>query len=166
MFRNKLISEFPPWYYTGPNGDWIFQVLHAEQGDIGFIHEAMAVYRIHRGGIWYGSRINYGAGLRKAIKTRKLLISHVSPRYKPLFTRHLYKRYYYLAHYLADSGDLRQAKYYARKVLREVGYDIRVSLLEPLKIVTHICVPQAYNLLRGVKRGFTRWTGLRCREVV
>jgi len=155
MFRNNLIGKIPDWYEKSLNGDWIFQILHAEHGDIGFIDEVMAVYRIHRGGIWSGQN-NSSDGLMELIKTRQLLLAHVKPRYKPLFRRYLYKRYYLLAHYFAEQGDGKQAKHYAKKCLTECGYSFHVSLTEPFKIYTHIYARPCYDLLRNIKQKFLR----------
>lgn len=118
MFRNILI-EFPDWYWTAGVGDWPLQILHAEHGPIGYLDDVMGVYRIQPGGIWYGWRANYTKGLESAIQRRKLLISHLSPEHKPLFRRHLYKRYYALTHSLVDCGETQKAREYARKCLSE-----------------------------------------------
>lgn len=52
VFRNGLVREFPDWYYGVPMGDLPLHVLNARHGDIGYLEEAMAVYRIHGGGVW------------------------------------------------------------------------------------------------------------------
>jgi glycosyltransferase involved in cell wall biosynthesis len=51
MFRNGLFGDFPDWYYTMPMGDWPLHILNAQHGDIGYINQVMAVYRIHSGSI-------------------------------------------------------------------------------------------------------------------
>lgn len=52
MFRHRLFPEFPDWFYDMPTGDMPLHVLNAQKGDIGFIDEVMAAYRIHEGGVW------------------------------------------------------------------------------------------------------------------
>ncbi|MBN2147358.1 MAG: glycosyltransferase [Anaerolineales bacterium] len=52
MFRSRLFTEFPPWYYDLPSGDWPLHILNAHHGDIGMIDRIMAAYRIHSGGVW------------------------------------------------------------------------------------------------------------------
>ncbi|HZJ15646.1 MAG TPA: glycosyltransferase [Chthoniobacteraceae bacterium] len=54
MFRHRLFAKFPDWFYEMPTGDMPLHVLNAEHGDIGFIDEEMAAYRIHPGGVWSG----------------------------------------------------------------------------------------------------------------
>lgn len=152
MFRNRLIDGFPDWYYRSPAGDWVLQVLHAERGDVGFIDQVTAVYRIHAGGLWSSSTRGDEKRYQAAIGVQQLLISHVSPRHKPAFKRYLYKLYYNLSHTLCDHGDWHKARGYAQKCWREWGYDPRVYLTEPLRIYAHLYMRPLYQVLRGMKR--------------
>ena len=52
VFRNRLISELPGWYFNSPVGDHPLHILNAQYGKIKYIDKAMAVYRIHKGGTW------------------------------------------------------------------------------------------------------------------
>jgi len=52
VFRNHLFDEFPELFDSIPFGDWPLHILNAQKGDIGYIDEVMAVYRIHPGGLW------------------------------------------------------------------------------------------------------------------
>lgn len=52
MFRSGLFDDFPNWYYQTPMGDWPLHVLNAHHGDIGYIDENMAVYRLHATSNW------------------------------------------------------------------------------------------------------------------
>ena len=55
VFRWKLKgreAEFPT--DIAPR-DWFTNLIHAEKGPIGFIPEAMGVYRRHSGGVWWNS---------------------------------------------------------------------------------------------------------------
>jgi len=54
MFRNRLFSSVPDWYYDLATGDWPLHVLNAEHGMIGYLDRVMGVYRVHDGGIWSG----------------------------------------------------------------------------------------------------------------
>lgn len=47
MFRGGLIQKWPKWYRDLRYGDWPLHLLHAEHGAIGYLDEAMAVYRVH-----------------------------------------------------------------------------------------------------------------------
>ena len=114
MFRNKLMSKIPKWFYSALAGDWAWQVLHATYGSMGYIDEVMGVHRCHARGMGYAARKHYGESLQVHIKTCRLLVSNVS---RSIFNRYLYKLYYNLAHYLVERGDVRKAQYYAKKCL-------------------------------------------------
>ena len=52
MFRRGLFGEFPQWYYKCKMGDWPLHILNAQHGDIGYIDQIMAAYRVHSTGVW------------------------------------------------------------------------------------------------------------------
>ena len=51
VFKNQII-EFPSWFKDCPAGDYALHLLNAQYGKIKRIPEAMAVYRVHDGGVW------------------------------------------------------------------------------------------------------------------
>jgi glycosyltransferase involved in cell wall biosynthesis len=55
MFRNNLLGEFPKWFWEAGIGDFPLHILNAQHGKIGYIDEAMSVYRVHGAGIRSGS---------------------------------------------------------------------------------------------------------------
>ncbi len=152
MFRNRLF-EFPEWYPQALVGDWPLQALLAERGPVGYIDEVMAAYRIQNAGVCasQGYRGNYEKMMMACIQTHQLLLSHSKPPFEQLYRRHLYDRYYSLAHHLCNVGEQEKAKFYARKCLQEWGYDMRVSALEPFKLYAHIYAGRPYTWLRGLK---------------
>jgi hypothetical protein len=53
MFRRATLSDPPGWYDSFfPITDWPLHLLNAEHGSIGYINEAMGVYRYHDGGLY------------------------------------------------------------------------------------------------------------------
>jgi glycosyltransferase involved in cell wall biosynthesis len=52
MFRLEAFQGLPEWYFERPM-DWPFFILIAQHGDIGYIDEVMAIYRMHAGGVWW-----------------------------------------------------------------------------------------------------------------
>jgi glycosyltransferase involved in cell wall biosynthesis len=52
MFRHRLFTSFPEWFYAQPTADMPLHVMNAQHGDIGFIDAVTAAYRIHPGGVW------------------------------------------------------------------------------------------------------------------
>jgi glycosyltransferase involved in cell wall biosynthesis len=53
-YRAGLIREFPREHRGLASGDWLLHLLHAEQGDFGFLPEVMTAYRAHPAGMASG----------------------------------------------------------------------------------------------------------------
>lgn len=71
MFRHRLFGHFPEWFYPLPTADMPLHVMNAQHGDIGFVDEVMAAYRIHPGGVWsMGFRPEEWAGEKPEQKLR------------------------------------------------------------------------------------------------
>lgn len=54
MFRRGTFREYPAWVYDFPLSDIPLWVQVASHGQIGFIPDALATYRVHGGGMWSG----------------------------------------------------------------------------------------------------------------
>jgi glycosyltransferase involved in cell wall biosynthesis len=54
MYRAEVVKRIPKTAFDLYMVDWMFNMLCGEQGDIGFIRDAMSVYRIHSRGAWSG----------------------------------------------------------------------------------------------------------------
>lgn len=52
MFRNVNLDKWTRLARKLPQGDWPLYVFLAQSGDIGFIDEVMAAYRVHEKGMW------------------------------------------------------------------------------------------------------------------
>jgi glycosyltransferase involved in cell wall biosynthesis len=53
MFRRTALADIPAWYADFfPITDWPLYILCAEHGDIGYIPEVMAAYRLHERGLY------------------------------------------------------------------------------------------------------------------
>ena len=79
MFRNNLLGELPECFYDVTNADWMLWVLLAEHGDIGYINEVMAAYRMHAGGMW--SRLTAQQRVKEHIHTYKTINEHLNFKY-------------------------------------------------------------------------------------
>jgi glycosyltransferase involved in cell wall biosynthesis len=52
MYRRGTVQEIPGWMSKLGMSDWPLHLLHAQQGNLGYINEVMGIYRIHAKGIW------------------------------------------------------------------------------------------------------------------
>ena len=89
MFRRGLFGDFPEWYSDLAVADWPLHVLNAEHGDIGYIDETMAAYRVHAGGVWTGSLARYRAreSVDGLVRLYRLLDHHLEGRFAAEFER-------------------------------------------------------------------------------
>ena len=93
VFRNELIKEFPKWYYESPIGDYPLHLLNAQYGKIKYIDEVMAVYRIHKGGIYSQRKKGDVEYLKKWIKTQEHIVEYFSGQVMEIFQRKLAMSY-------------------------------------------------------------------------
>ena len=114
MFRNRLFSRMPDWFYRGFPGDWFLHVLNAEHGPIGYIDEVMGVYRRHAGGTW--TAMGPEQQLLHLLQAYELIDNHLQGKYHEVCLRSMRKvsrelSYVYLRrfHDTARGGRFRQA---------------------------------------------------------
>lgn len=80
LFRNKLLGELPDCFYQVRNADWMLFVLLAEHGDIGYLNEVMAAYRVHGEGIW--SSLTRRQRIKAHINTYQTIDAHLNFKYR------------------------------------------------------------------------------------
>lgn len=90
VFLREHISEIPQWVINAPIGDWPLTLLLASKGKIGYINDAMSVYRVMAEGSWSKSMKNRS----RAIHHYKLLLKMLSDF--DLWTEHKYSFYVFL----------------------------------------------------------------------
>ena len=56
MFRNNLFGQLPDWFWKCGIGDFPLHITNAQHGQIGFLDEAMSVYRRNSGGLHGGNK--------------------------------------------------------------------------------------------------------------
>ena len=102
MFRHRLFEKFPDWFYAMPTADMPLHVMNAQTGDIGFIDETMAAYRIHPGGVWSmgfrpdewsgetrEQRLRLAARMKAVIGLYDAIDAHLGPPYRQLVRRQI-----------------------------------------------------------------------------
>jgi glycosyltransferase involved in cell wall biosynthesis len=76
MFRPLILD----WMIGLPVGDWITHLRHAERGEIIYLDQVMATYRIHAGGVW--SMIDERARALKWIEVVDAVIENLFPQFR------------------------------------------------------------------------------------
>ncbi|PID57835.1 hypothetical protein CSB45_06335 [candidate division KSB3 bacterium] len=116
-FRNKLLDRFPAWYFSVLPGDWPLHVLHAQYGKIGYLHEVMAAYRTHDGGLW--SRQSRLDTLSPLICTARTIDRHFHSRYRPIMYPSIWNWERERIELLIHERRFDQAEQHSRRLLRE-----------------------------------------------
>jgi glycosyltransferase involved in cell wall biosynthesis len=123
MFRNGLIAEFPDWYFDARMvfDDWVLYVLLAEHGHIGYLHEILSVYRVHRGGAWSDqlSHFREPRDLVDLIWIHDRINEHLGFRYDARIRRRTAHLSALAARLLAREGELEEATKCARRSLSD-----------------------------------------------
>jgi glycosyltransferase involved in cell wall biosynthesis len=104
MYRNNLITEFPEWIQDIPAADWPLNILIARYGDIGYIDETMAVYRVHPQGVW--SPQLKDQKIRNKIKMLETIRHDVNPIYNDKINRSLATMHLKLLYVMAMDKNL------------------------------------------------------------
>ncbi|HKT83743.1 MAG TPA: glycosyltransferase [Solirubrobacterales bacterium] len=52
MFRREVLARLSSWVFDSAWIDWLIHIRSAELGRIGYLPEALAVYRVHKGGMF------------------------------------------------------------------------------------------------------------------
>lgn len=83
MLRTEGLEEIPDWYAGLPVGDWPLYVLYAEHGDIGYLNDILAMYRVHEGGLWSMGLSLYRevSDVHRLLDTYDILDVHLGRRY-------------------------------------------------------------------------------------
>jgi glycosyltransferase involved in cell wall biosynthesis len=71
MARGEHVRNLPGWVWEGLWADWLSVLAFARQGPIGYLPEAMGVYRLHRRGI--SSGLSRGEQLEEDLRLFELL---------------------------------------------------------------------------------------------
>jgi len=149
MFRNRLIDEFPPWFYTLKMADWSLHILNAQHGHIGYIDEVMSVYRIHPSGAWSAQKPTWA--LHETIRALHALNRHLDFKYNRRVQTALSTCYYKLAYYHAHEGDRVQAQSYLLRSIAAQPLN-KAIVLGQIVLALKLYAPRLYQPLRAAGR--------------
>ncbi|MDA1231822.1 MAG: glycosyltransferase, partial [Planctomycetota bacterium] len=85
MYRNGLFRSFPDWFLKVSTPDWSLHVMNACHGEIGYLDEISAVYRIHDSSYWSSkSRLEHLDG---QVRTAELTMACLPPKMRRRLAR-------------------------------------------------------------------------------
>jgi hypothetical protein len=126
--------------------DWPLYAMIAEQGNIGYLDDVMANYRIHQKGAW-----SSGTVLSRATEVITMfdhLDLHFEYRYQRKIRLNKAEWYYQLAETACSSGDLLSSQRYFRNYV-----DCEGSVLQRRigSLVLRAYLPSLYRLLKAIR---------------
>jgi glycosyltransferase involved in cell wall biosynthesis len=112
MFRNRLFGDFPQWFAGLKFGDWPLHVLNAQYGDVGYLNESMASYRVHSAGAAstaHSDKKKDRENIQAIIDCYKTFDAYFDRRYRSIIAANLAQHYCLLAKGYEGAGELLKA---------------------------------------------------------
>lgn len=147
MFRGIAFGDLPGWFSELEIGDWPLHVFHAERGDIGYLPELMAAYRVHPGGAYSMQSPIYQQ--EQITSMYQHLNRHLNSKYDSLIKDRIFDCWYALSVAHANNGNSLDAKVYAKYCLRAKPYGRH--LLRRIKIIVRTMTPRLFRLSSSLR---------------
>jgi hypothetical protein len=103
MCRRGVVDGFPEWAMGFGLGDWPLSLLHAAQGQVGFIDRPLSFYRMHAGGIW--SPVGTRRQLERMLEAAQVMRVHFPRRFTRLFDGAIGNLHFLLFRSCRDDGE-------------------------------------------------------------
>ena len=117
LLRCKYLPEpFPDWTTQLAMADYPFFVFLAERGSVGYLHQTMAIYRLHAGGV-YGLKALVRNSLA-SIAMFERVDRHLKFGYHNVISERILRFWYDIVTDSAAAGDWQKVRFYGRKCLR------------------------------------------------
>lgn len=142
VFRNRLFSSIPEWYFQLQLGDWPLHIFNAQHGKIGYVKEKMGCYRIHKGGTW--SMEKKLKIVKNASKMLHFIDTHLNHQYTYLIAATNHKNYFYIAFWKDKLS--RRASRHARLCLQQPRLYPYLGLTTFLRMIVCAYFPKLYLL--------------------
>lgn len=105
FFRNWLLDHpVPDFMWTAGAGDWALHMNTARFGKIGFMNETLALYRVHKGGIWSGTNFLTQRLIDISTAVELLKSPMFSRKTRTILNRYVKRRLKTAMHYHAMNG--------------------------------------------------------------
>jgi len=149
MLRRDLIGELPEWYHTSATGDWLLYLLTARHGNIGYLDEVMAAYRINPESFWNSKPSTYK--LIDGVKTLEKLNEYLEYKYDGQIKATVLKYLDVLTNLYENQGDRANARNFLIKRLKLGLVDYRLPDRLQLKRLLRLQNPRLYKLFRAMR---------------
>jgi glycosyltransferase involved in cell wall biosynthesis len=151
VVRRDLIGTLPGWHSELAMGDWTLFALVSSQGRIALMDEIMAVYRVHRGGIW--SSRSPSSRLRETARMLQTLNRHFHFKYTHIIRPVLAQYYLDLALIQRENGRRLDTWRYLTACIRNGGSNFPHRTLGGL--AAYALMGSWYRIFSGSKAAST-----------
>jgi len=156
LLRRSAAGNFPEWYYSLLIDDWPHFALAACHGDIGYIDEVMAVYRVHPGGIW--SRLGRAEQQLMRLQAYDAVNAHFHYRYDNIIRRATAECCYVVAMGYDRAEDPAAAGAYAVQSLLRRPHGSLKTRADLARVLLKCYAPGIHHALRATNRRFRNLT--------
>ncbi len=156
MYKRSLLKDLPAWFFKVSVSDWPFVLLAAQGGPIGYLPDAMSVYRMHPGGVSSGRR--HSQRLDWEVELYEALAGAFHPRYERFIRDARLRAIFWAASFSEREGAVQQAKQFLASFLRERPLSPLVPKQEVIKLLMRLYAPNLFHFLKrttAVLRGET-----------
>jgi len=148
MYRWDPFEALPDWYFKLKMGDWPLHMLMARHGNIAFLREPMAAYRLHAQGSW--SNRGEIFSLQERIRLFRQIGEALDPKYEPIIRDRLFMFHHWLGVEHVAAGNLPEARQAFRQSLAFAG--VTEHLWEKSMFALQAYTPGLLQWLRRLKR--------------
>ena len=138
-FRRSTVPELPDWYRSADLADWALAVLVSTRGQVGYLDEVMAAYRIHSTGVW--SALTHIGRIRRRLDFYDRLGSDIRKTYAGAIRTGRARAYFDLALAWEAQGRARQATTCLLQSLLARPHGRQLSASARLRVLARVWLP-------------------------
>lgn len=153
LTRNTLLKKgIPDILRAAPYTDWVWRALDAVHGDVAYIDEVMAVYRIHEGGVMAEARHSEALKIRRVHEVCSLLADYLGPAYDEIFKPVIFNQHFRLAEAALRMGETEQALRHAQACLEMRPFNRHYAEYQLRKLYLRARYPWLNQPIRSVEK--------------
>lgn len=150
VIRNGLVTRLPEWFFNVKMGDVALFVLNAQHGIIGYVDEVMAIYRLHKGGIW--SSTSASERLKNHVELYDHFLTYLDPKYHPFIRLGKSRIYLETAAIAINLGETMEAKRCLKQSIRSAPPHIHRYSIDQAVMFSRLYTPQLHQILKRTLR--------------